>query len=98
MALTQALPSFGTTFGKTVHMLFVFRTNHGVFALQLLELLVSDSGALAMKKLQERLDQEGVLKSRIRLGVLCRRMTVEIAEINLVSDGFGPSLTTVLML
>jgi hypothetical protein len=58
------------------------------FALQLIELHVSGSGALAMEKLRERLDQEGALKSKVILALLCRRMTVDVAEISLVSDKF----------
>jgi hypothetical protein len=50
------------------------------------ELLISESGASAMRKLRERSNQEGALKPKVRLAVLCKRMSVDIAEINLVSN------------
>ena len=86
MAPTQALSSKGTDPGQRAHMLLVLRSKPGGFVLQLVELLVSDSGASAMRKLRERSNQEGALKSKVRLAVLCRRMSVDIAEINLVSN------------
>jgi hypothetical protein len=86
MAPTQALSSKGTDPGQRAHMLLVLRSKRGVFAMQLVELLVSDSGASAMRKLRERSNHEGALKSKVRLAVLCKRMSVDIAEINLVSD------------
>lgn len=96
MASTHALPSTKIDLEQYVHMLLVLRSKHGVFVLQLVELRVSDSGTLAMEKLRERLDQERALKSKITLALLCRRMTVEIAEISLVSDEFRPCLSQVL--
>jgi hypothetical protein len=96
MASTHALPSTKIDLEQYAHMLLVLRNKHGVFALQLVKLRVSDSGVLAMEKLRERLDQEGALKSKITLALLCRRMTVDIAEISLVSDEFRPCLSLVL--
>lgn len=96
MASTRALPSTEIDLEQYAHMLLVLRSKQGVFALQLIELRVADSGALAMKKLRERLDQEGTLKSNITLALLCRRMTVDIAEIGLVSNEFRPCLSLVL--
>jgi hypothetical protein len=79
-------------------MLLVLRGKSGIFALQLVELLVSDSGASAMRKLRERLNQEGALKPKLKLAVLCKQMSVEIAEVNLVSNNlhtlFVPVLTS----
>jgi len=98
MAPTQALSSKGTDPGQRAHMLLVLRSKPGVFALQLVELLVSDSGASAMRKLRERSNQEGALRSKVRLAVLCKRMSVDIAEINLVSDNLHTWFILVLML
>ena len=86
MVPTQALSSNGTNPGQRAQMLHVLRGKSGVFALKLVELLVSDSSASVMRKLRKRSNQEGALKSKLRLAVLCRRMSVDIAEINLVSS------------
>lgn len=96
MTSTRELPNTGSDLKLKAHMLLVLGTKPGIFALHLLELLVSDSGTLVMKKLWERLDREGALKSRTKLGLLCRRMSVEVAEINLVSDDSTPTLIPVL--
>lgn len=93
MTSTRELPKTGSGLKQKAHMLLVLRSKPGIFALHLLELLVSDSGTLAMKKLWERLDREGALKSRTKLNL---RMSVEVAEINLVGDSPGPSLILVL--
>ena len=95
---TQALSSSETDPGKRAQMLLVLRGKSGVFALQLVELLVSDSGASAMRKLRERSNQEGALKSKLRLAVLCKRMSVDIAEINLVSNNIHTLFVLVLTL
>jgi hypothetical protein len=79
-------------------MLLVLKSKPGVFALQLVELLVSDSGASVMRKLRERSNQEGALKSKVRLAVLCKRMSVDIAEINLVSNNLHTWFILVLTL
>jgi hypothetical protein len=86
MVPTQARSSGGT------------RGKSGVFALQLVELLVSDSGASAIRKLRERSNQEGAPNSKLRLAVLCKRMSVEIAEVNLVSNNFCTLFVLVLTL
>jgi hypothetical protein len=86
MVPTQALSSGGADPGQRAQMLLVLRGKSGVFALQLVELLASDSGASAMRKLRERSNQDGALKSKLRLAVLCKRMSVDIAQINLVSN------------
>jgi hypothetical protein len=83
---------------EKAQMLLVLRGKSGVFVLQLVGLLVSDSGALAMRKLRERSNQEGALKSKLRLAVLCKRMSVEIAEVNLVSNNFRTMFVLVLTL
>ena len=49
-----------------------------------------------MEKLRERLGQEGALKSKITLALLCRRMAVDITEISVISDEFRPCLSLVL--
>jgi hypothetical protein len=98
MAPTQALSSKGTDPGQRAHILLVLRSKPGVFVLQLVELLVSDSGASAMRKLRERSNQEGALKSKVRLAVLCKRMSVDIAEINLVSNNLHTWFILVLTL
>jgi hypothetical protein len=89
MASPQVLPCTTTDLERSAHMLLVLRSRHGVFALELIELLVSDSGPLVMRKLRERLNKEGVLQSKIRLAAICRRMSVEIAEINLVNKALA---------
>jgi hypothetical protein len=83
---------------EKAQMLLVLRGKSGVFVLQLVELLVSDPGASAMRKLRERSNQEGTLRSKLRLAVLCKRMSVEIAEVNLVSNNFRTLFGLVLTL
>lgn len=96
MVPTQARSNGGTDPGQKAQMLLVLRGKSGVFALQLVELLVSDSGASAMRKLRERSNQEGALISKLRLAVLCKRMSVEIAEVNLVSNNLHTLFVLVL--
>jgi hypothetical protein len=79
-------------------MLLVLRSKSGVLAVQLVELLASDSGASAMRKLRAHSTQEGALKSKVRSAVLCKRMSVDIAEINLVSNNLHTWLFLVLRL
>ena len=55
MVPTQARSGGGTNPRQKAQMLLVLRGKSGVFVLQLVELLVSDSGASAMRKLRERL-------------------------------------------
>jgi hypothetical protein len=98
MAPLQPLPSNRTGPEQSAYLLLVFRSKPGVFALQLVELLVSDSGASAMKKLRERLNREGALNSKARLAVLCKRMSVDVAEINLVSNDLHTWFVLVLRL
>ena len=93
MASTQAIPDTGNELGQTVHMLLVLRNKSGIFVLQLIELLVSDSGAMVMRKLQQRLNQDGALKSKVRRAVYCRRIIVDIAEISLVGYVFSSYLS-----
>jgi hypothetical protein len=98
MVPTRALSSGRADSGQKAQMPLVLRGKSGVFALQLVELLVSDSGASAMRKLRDRLYQEGALKPKLKLAVLCKRMSVEIAEVNLVSNNLHTLFVLVLTL
>jgi hypothetical protein len=53
---------------------------------------------LFREPLRERSNQEGALKSKVRLAVLCKQLSVDIPEINLVSNNLHTWFTLVLTL
>jgi hypothetical protein len=88
MGSSPAEPRDKVDLRRTVHMHVVLQNKRGVFVLHLLELLDTDSGAVAIGKMRARLTEPDSLLRNAKLTVICKRVSVEIADVSLVSMCF----------
>jgi hypothetical protein len=85
MCSSPAEPREKVDLGRAVHMHVVLQDKRGVFVLHLLELLDTDSGTVAIGKIRIRLTEPESFLRNVKLAVLCKRVSIEIADVSLVS-------------